>query len=922
MLKPSLHTPMTSCIMAECVLEAGLPRGMMSVLHGDGEVAQWLLSEPAVRFFAFTGSTQVGRLIQQAAGLRRTQMELGSIAHCIVCDDADLDAALPKVISASYRKAGQVCTSIQLLLVQRARVAEVERKLADLVKALPYGDPGDDKTVVGPVISETAAKRIESWIDDAVARGARRLAGGERRGAVVPPTLLADGRQRTPLGCQEVFGPVMCIAPFDSVDDAIARVNSTPFGLATGIFTKRLDHALQARAAVAGRRRAHQRDAELSRGCDALRRIEGQRVWTRRPPLLCSRDERRAYGHHAGLNGRVPHNKDGIMPKMKGGEVIAEYLVKQKVPFVFGICGHGNVGILDALHAVRDKITLVSPAARAMRGPYGGRLFPCEASSGCNADVHRSRLRQHVMSCATALSDSSTFMAITANVPTSQANRAPFQELYAHNQADFAQVLRPVVKRSFQPTRVDMLPLALRQGFDTMVTGRPGPVNLDIPYNVFRKRMTSSCRRSPTCTARTVRAPATPISQARSICSRSRNGRCSSSGRAPPSPRPAPNSRRCSATSAFRSSPRRTAMGCVPADDPLTLGFIGRNGAYPANQAGRHADLVICIGTRASTIALRRAGIRAIRGNFPSTKLLQVDIDPAELGRNYPPTLGIIADAKVFAAQLLAGLSRRRDITRDGFAGWRSEVATWRAEWEAFVRPNFSAVTTPIRPEYVVGALTDVLPDDVILSLDSGVHHNWFMQFWKPKRAQSMLNSWGYSSMGFGVCGILGAQLAAPDRPCVAVVGDGGFMMAPYVVATAVEYSLPCVWIVWNNFAWGAIRDLQYGLFEGREHAPRSTRAIRAPAAIATIRTSRAWARACGADGVTVTRSEDLRGAVETAVKNRRPCVIDVHVDSEVRPPSTGTWELPRFHTRNRFSASRIAPAKTTTNTISGRNKK
>jgi acetolactate synthase-1/2/3 large subunit len=183
-----------------------------------------------------------------------------------------------------------------------------------------------------------------------------------------------------------------------------------------------------------------------------------------------------------------------------------------------------------------------------------------------------------------------------------------------------------------------------------------------------------------------------------------------------------------------------------------------------------------------------------------------------------------------------------------------------------------------------------MLPDDAILSLDSGVHHNWFMQFWRAKRPQSMLNSWGYSSMGFGVCGVLGAQLAAPDRPCVAVVGDGGFTMAPYVLCTAVEYNLPVVWIVWNNFAWGAIRDLQYGLFDGREIG---TAFYKGQTGEQYNPDFAAWARACGADGITVTKPQDLKGAIERAIKNKRPCVIDVHVDANIRPPSTGTWQLP-----------------------------
>jgi len=246
-LKPSTHTPTTANLMASSLLEAGLPPGLISVVHGGADVAGWLIDEPAVRFFAFTGSTDVGRSIQQRAGLRRTQLELGSIAFTIVDDGANLERALPKIVAAAYRKAGQVCTSIQTLLVQRERLAEVEARLTEQVSQLRYGDPYDEATLVGPVISVAAAERIARWIDDAVARGARRLVGsGASDGAVVPPTLLADVPPDTSVSCREVFGPVMSIAPFDTLDDAIDIVNATPYGLATGLFTNRLDAALNA----------------------------------------------------------------------------------------------------------------------------------------------------------------------------------------------------------------------------------------------------------------------------------------------------------------------------------------------------------------------------------------------------------------------------------------------------------------------------------------------------------------------------------------------------------------------------------------------------------------------------------------------------------------------------------------------------
>jgi acetolactate synthase-1/2/3 large subunit len=577
------------------------------------------------------------------------------------------------------------------------------------------------------------------------------------------------------------------------------------------------------------------------------------------------------------------------MTMKKGAALIADYLVQEEVPYVFGICGHGNVGMLDALYDVKDQIKLVSPRHEQCAGHMADAYFRVKHRPVATLTSTGPGSANMVMSLATALSDSSAFLAITANVPTSQHNRGPFQELYHHNQADFAAVLKPVVKRSFQPSRVDMLPLALRQAFNTMVTGRPGPVNLDIPYNVFQEEADVElpphshldARHRPGASDADIATVIELIAGAqRPALFIGQGATLSEAGAA---------ITELVDTLGIPVITSPNGMGCIAGDHPLALGFIGRNGAYPANQTGRFADLVITVGTRFDDRS-SSSWHPGYSWNFPQTKLVHVDIDPQELGRNYAPTLGIIADARTFVEQLLAGLTQRREQNAGRFVEWRAQVKGWQDEWSAFVQPHFTDSTSPLRPEFVVGTLQSVLPDDVILSLDSGVHHNWFMQFWKARKPQSMLNSWGYSSMGFGVCGILGAQLAAPDRPCVAVVGDGGFTMTPYVLCTAVEYNLPCVWIIWNNFAWGAIRDLQYGLFDGREIG---TAFYRGDSGESYNPDFAAWARACGADGTTVTRPQDLRGAVEQALKNRRPCVIDVHVDANIRPPSTGTWQLP-----------------------------
>jgi acetolactate synthase I/II/III large subunit len=578
------------------------------------------------------------------------------------------------------------------------------------------------------------------------------------------------------------------------------------------------------------------------------------------------------------------------MATMKGGELIAEYLIQQKVPYIFGICGHGNVGMLDALYSVSDKIRLVSPRHEQCAGHMADGYFRVKHRPVATLTSTGPGSANLIMSLATALSDSSAFLAITANVPTSQANRAPFQELYEHNQADFAAVIRPVVKRSFQPSRVDMLPLALRQAMDTMLTGRPGPVNLDIPYNVFQEQAdvevpapsNIEMARRPAASAEDLAEVVRLIRESKQPIFFVGHGLSLSEGGA--------EITRLARELGIPVVSSPNGMGCLTMEDPLALGFIGRNGAYPANQAGRHADLVIAVGARFDDRS-SSTWHPGYSWNFPKTRLIHVDISPQELGRNYPPTVGIIADARTFLKQVLEALEGTKGLDHTRLSDWHGQVRGWQQEWDDFVRPHFAEATSPLRPEFVVKAVRAALPDDAILALDSGVHHNWFMQFWEARRPQTMLNSWGYSSMGFGVCSILGAQLAAPDKVCVAVVGDGGFTMTPYVLCTAVEYDLPCVWIIWNNFAWAAIRDLQYGLFGGREIGTAfyrdSGRGERYNPDFAM------WARACGADGITVTQSSDLQGAIENAVKNRRPCVIDVHVDAEVRPPSTGTWQLP-----------------------------
>jgi acetolactate synthase I/II/III large subunit len=593
------------------------------------------------------------------------------------------------------------------------------------------------------------------------------------------------------------------------------------------------------------------------------------------------------------------------MARMKGAELITEYLIANGIPYVFGICGHGNVGMLDPLYQARDRIKLISPrheqvAAHMADAYFRVRHQPVATLTSCGPGSCNI-----VMPLACALTDSSALLAITANVPTSQFNRSPFQEINRHYQADFVNIVRPVVKRSFQPTRVDMLPLALRQAMTAMLSGRPGPVNVDVPFNVFQEEdevdlplaaPPLNAQRSGASPEEVSRALDMILAAERPVIFIGHGVTLSEASR-----ELTEFAKKLSIP--VISSPN--GMGCIDMTDPLSLGFIGRNGAFPANEAGRRADLVLAIGARFDDRSAS-SWLPGYSWNFAVTKLIHVDIDAAELGRNYPPDLPIVADARTFLRQLVAELEHRSGKT-DGSTSreWLRQIAQWRAAWDEFVRPNFALHATPMRPERVVADCQAVIPPDGIICCDVGVSHNWYMQFWNARRPQSMLNSWGFSGMGFGAAGALGAKLAAPDRPVVAVTGDGCFTMVPHVLCTAVEYEIPVVWVVWNNFGWVSIRDIQLGMFGGREHGTMFHQGANKKPYNPDFA---AWAKAAGVEALTVTRSQDFRGALEHAIAANKPFVLDVHVDAEVRPPSTGAWQLPPTEHKEPVFGHRFIP--------------
>ena len=231
--------------LARLFVDAGVPAGFLNVLYGD-LVGPVLVRDPRVDFITFTGSSRVGADIKAASGLRRVALELGGNGATIVHADASVDEAAAVCARNSMRLAGQSCISVQVVYVHRSLYDRFVARIVEEVKTLKVGDPLDPSTDVGTLIDEISAKRVESWVKEAVAGGARALTGGARRGAQLEPTVLVDVDQSMKVVCDEVFGPVVSICPYDEIDQVFQRISDSRFGLQCGIFTASLATAMAA----------------------------------------------------------------------------------------------------------------------------------------------------------------------------------------------------------------------------------------------------------------------------------------------------------------------------------------------------------------------------------------------------------------------------------------------------------------------------------------------------------------------------------------------------------------------------------------------------------------------------------------------------------------------------------------------------
>ncbi|MBJ6981016.1 aldehyde dehydrogenase family protein [Luteimonas sp. MC1572] len=246
-LKPAAKTPVGALIIAGVLAETELPKGAFSVLPCDNAAASALVEDERIALLSFTGGL-VGWELKARAGRKKVTLELGGNAACIVDADpgASLDHIVERLVFGAYYQSGQSCISVQRIYVHASLYPALRRKLKAAVAALRMGDPRDERTVIGPMIDEAAAKRVDAWIQSARKAGAKQLAGDARVGNMLPAALLENVPRTAELMRQEAFGPVACIEPFDEFEDALARANDSDFGLQAGVFTASLAHAMRA----------------------------------------------------------------------------------------------------------------------------------------------------------------------------------------------------------------------------------------------------------------------------------------------------------------------------------------------------------------------------------------------------------------------------------------------------------------------------------------------------------------------------------------------------------------------------------------------------------------------------------------------------------------------------------------------------
>ena len=559
--------------------------------------------------------------------------------------------------------------------------------------------------------------------------------------------------------------------------------------------------------------------------------------------------------------------------------LLTEYLERLGVEVIFGLCGHTVIGFLDAL--AKSRIRFVSTRHEQVAAHAADGYARASGKPGVVLSHLGPGLTNAATGVANAALDSIPMVVIAGDVPSYYYGRHPHQEVNLHADADQSQIYRPFCKRVYRVDRVEDLPRVMERAFHLCQTGRPGPVLVDVPMDLFSADLAvDAFTKTPPPIVKTGLDPATAARIVDALANASRPvlyaGGGVLSARA--------TAELTALAEALELPVAHTLMGkgCLHHDHPLLLGQTGFWGTPISNDKCRTADVILAIGTR---LAEANSSSWDTRFTFemPPTRLIHIDADPAEIGRNYPTEIGVVADAKLALEALVAAAKGRTHRPRPGL---RDAIARGRAEFVANWAGQWASNQFPLRPERILADLRKVAPEDAFIVTDVGWNKNGVGQQFPITVPGTFITPSGLATMGFGAAAALGVKYAQPHRASIALIGDGGFCAAnPTVVATAMEANLPVVWVVMDNSAFGTIAGLEqmhYGTDFGCVFTCNGQ-----PYHVDYA----AMARACGADGVRVEAADDFEPALRQALASNRPTVIQVPMEN-APTPTPGHWDI------------------------------
>jgi acetolactate synthase-1/2/3 large subunit len=562
---------------------------------------------------------------------------------------------------------------------------------------------------------------------------------------------------------------------------------------------------------------------------------------------------------------------------------LVKYLEDRGVQHIFGLCGHTNIAVLAALE--KSSIKFVNTrheqvAAHAADGYARARRQTAVVLSHLGPG-----LTNAATGIANASLDSIPLVVIAGDVPSHYYGKHPHQEVNLHSDASQSEIYRPFVKRVWRVDRPDLFPEIIEKAFQLAETGRPGPVLVSVPMDIFSKEVDVALFERLKLHTKKLHKPSIDDETATRIVqmlAAAKNPLIHVGGGVV----------LADATAELAEfvthmgvpvSHSLMGKGVLPDDHPMTLGMTGFWGTKFINDKCRNADVVFGLGTRFAE-ADCSSWESEYTFSFPPSKLIPIDIDPSEIGRNYPVEIGAVADLK----QALTVLNR---VAKKLYPKGRSnpaleqQIAANREQFQAGNRAHERSDAFPLRPERILADVRAVLPRDAFITTDVGWNKNGVGQQFPVYEPGSILTPGGFATMGFGAPAAIGAKIAFPDRVVVALVGDGGFGQNPAMLATAVQEDVAVVWIIMNNCAFGTIAGLEkahFGTTFGTEFHKGGKPYLVDYAAIA---------RAYGAEGVQINSAGEFKPALERAIASKRPFVIDVAMQN-APVPTDGHWNI------------------------------